>query len=141
MIRLQKCNSPTSEETTMSLATRVLGAATCSVLIAGAALADGGEDRLKLITTITVPGGLTGFDISFVDPVLDLYVLADRTNFAVDFFDTRTSTFIDRVGGKGVFAGIVRDNKGAPINDLSGPDGVVVVDHREVWAGDGNSTV
>jgi len=73
--------------------------------------------------------------------VLDLYVLADRTNAAVDFFDTRTSTFIDRVGGKGVFAGIVRDANGTPINDLSGPDGVVVVDRREVWAGDGDSTV
>jgi hypothetical protein len=125
----------------MRLGTTLLGAATCALLITGAALADDGEDRLQLITTIAVPGGLTGFDISFVDPVLDLYVLADRTNAAVDFFDTRTSTFIDRVGGKGVFAGIVRDGKGNPINDLSGPDGVVVVDHREVWAGDGNSTV
>src|SRR5882724_3931892 len=125
----------------MKVAGRLFGALTGALLITGTALADDAEDRLNLVTTITVPGGLTGFDISFVDPVLDLYVLADRTNAAVDFFDTRTSTFIDRVGGKGVFAGIVRDANGAPINDLSGPDGVVVVDRREVWAGDGDSTV
>ena len=40
-----------------------------------------------------VPGtGLGTFDISFVDPKTELYVLADRTNAAVDFFDASDDT-------------------------------------------------
>ncbi len=52
-----------------------------------------------------VPGtGLGTFDISFADPKTELYVLADRTNAAVDFFDASDDTFIGRVGG---FTGVV----------------------------------
>ena len=91
------------------------------------------DEHMVLVDTIDVGGnGLGAFDISFVDPVLDLYVLADRTNASVDFFDTSDDTFITRVGG---FAGV------KATTSVSGPDGVVIVDHREVWAGDGDSTV
>src|SRR5262249_20594858 len=38
------------------------------------------------------------------------------------------------------FQGVVLENNVAN-NDRSGPDGVVIVDHKEVWAGDGDSRV
>jgi hypothetical protein len=106
-------------------------------LSGGAAVAQ--EESFKRVTTIQVPGNpLVSFDISFIDPLLGLYVLGDRSNAAVDFFDTASNTFIDRVGG---FVGARKDATGTVNNDISGPDGVAVVNHREVWAGDGDSTV
>lgn len=98
------------------------------------------DEHLVLVDTIDVGGkGLGAFDISFVDPTIDLYVLADRTNGSVDFFDASDDTFIGRVGG---FQGVVIDPvTKAANNSLSGPDGVVIVRHKEVWAGDGDSTV
>jgi YVTN family beta-propeller protein len=99
------------------------------------------DEKMVLVDTIDVQSakGIGAFDISFVDPKTGLYVLADRTNASVDFFNTRDNTFIKRVGG---FKGVVLD----PVtklanNNLSGPDGVVIVGHKEVWAGDGDSTV
>jgi hypothetical protein len=81
-------------------------------------------------------GGQTivGFDISFVDPALKLYILGDRTNKAVDVVDTNSNAIISQVG-KGTFTGATGNN------NTSGPDGVLFVDHEEIWAGDGNSTV
>jgi hypothetical protein len=86
-----------------------------------------------------VPGtGLGTFDISFVDSKTDRYVLADRTNGAVDFFDASDDTYIGRVLG---FTGVVCNADGKTANNSkSGPDGVVIVG-REVWAGDGDSTL
>ena len=85
--------------------------------------------------TITVPGNpLTGFDISWVDPKTHQLYLADRSNYSVDIFDTRTLKFVARVGG---FVG------NAPGGyDRGGPNGVAAIDSpHEVLAGDGNSTV
>ena len=96
------------------------------------------DEHMVLVDTIAVPGGLGAFDISFVDPKRDLYVLADRTNGAVDFFNARDATFIGRVGG---FKGVYTDpTTKAVVNGLSGPDGVVIAGDK-VWAGDGDSTV
>jgi hypothetical protein len=108
--------------------------------LAGPARADDSrsDEHLKLIDMIDVGGnGLGAFDISFVDSKRGLYVLADRTNASVDFIDSRDDTFIGRVGG---FKGVVLVN-GVANNNLSGPDGVIVVGQKEVWAGDGDSTV
>jgi hypothetical protein len=98
------------------------------------------DEHMVLVDTIDVGGnGLGLFDISFVDPKIGLYVLADRTNASVDFFDPKDDTFIGRVGGfKGV---VLNPATGAANNNLSGPDGVTVVGDKEVWAGDGDSTV
>ena len=88
-----------------------------------------------------VPGtGLGAFDISFVDPKTDLYVLSDRTNAAVDFFDASDATYIGRVGG---FAGVKCNTATPPAanNSISGPDGVIIVGGNTVWAGDGDSTL
>ena len=96
------------------------------------------DEHMVLVDTIDVGGkGLGAFDISYVDPKLNLYVLADRTNASVDLFNAQDATFIGRVGG---FAGVVLTN-GVANNNLSGPDGVTVVNSKEVWAGDGDSTV
>jgi hypothetical protein len=70
-----------------------------------------------------------------VDPVIGLYLLADRTNKAVDVIDTTTNTVLVQLAATPPFAGAT------PSNNNAGPDGVIVVNHREVWAGDGPSQV
>lgn len=89
--------------------------------------------------TLSNHGGVTAkalksFDISFVDPTIGLYALGDRTNNAVDLVDTHSNTFLSFCG-HGSFQGATSSN------NTSGPDGVLIRDHREVWVGDGNSTV
>jgi hypothetical protein len=89
-------------------------------------------------TAIVLPAGsqpLASFDISFVDPVLGIYILGDRSNKSVDVVDTDTNTVLTQLHATPPFAGATGNN------DTSGPDGVLVIRHREVWAGDGNSTV
>ncbi|HEY2226282.1 MAG TPA: hypothetical protein VGI22_00815, partial [Xanthobacteraceae bacterium] len=111
-----------------------------------------GDEPLVLKKKIDVGGnGLGAFDISFVDPRIELYVLSDRTNASVDLVDSEDASFIGRIGStcpsKGAhtdfcFAGVVLDPvTKAANNNLSGPDGVVIVDHKEIWAGDGDSKI
>ncbi len=79
---------------------------------------------------------VAAFDISFVDPVISLYLLADRTNKAIDLVDTETNTLLTQLQAS--FAGTQSCGvSGAGPNDCVGPNGVLVVDHTEVWAGDG----
>jgi DNA-binding beta-propeller fold protein YncE len=86
-------------------------------------------------TAISVePNGISSFDISYVDPVIGIYILSDRTNKTVDVIDTRTNTVTTQLGA-GTFVGFTGNN------DTSGPNGTFTVDHRQVWAGDGNSTI
>ncbi len=61
-------------------------------------------------------------------------MLADRTNKSVDVIDTTTNTVLVQLGATPAFAG-------AASNNNAGPDGVITVGHREVWAGDGPSQV
>ena len=77
---------------------------------------------------------LFSFDISFVDPAIGLYALGDRTNNAVDLVDTHDLIFLGFCG-QGQFAGATGNN------NTSGPDGVLIRDSRELWVGDGDSTV
>ena len=111
-----------------------------AMLLLASGVTSRADEQLKLVAKIDVGGkGLGAFDISYVDPKIDLYVLADRTNASVDFFDASDAKFIGRVGG---FKGVVTNPAtGAANNNLSGPDGVVVVAHKEAWAGDGDSTL
>ena len=115
------------------------------------------DERLVLTKTIGVgsdstgkPLTLTAFDISFVDPKIELYILADRTNASVDLFDSEEAEFIGRVGSlcpapapntDFCFQGVARNPDGSANNALSGPDGDVIVDHKEIWAGDGDSKI
>ena len=93
--------------------------------------------ELKQVGTIDVPGEkLAAFDISFIDKTTGHYFLADRSNKAVDVFDTKSDKYLGRVGG---FVGVAMKD-GKPDNDTSGPDGVVGIG-KQIWAGNGDSTV
>jgi len=98
------------------------------------------SDNFAGTAAVTLSGGtpaakpLASFDISFVDPTIGLYALGDRTNNAVDLVDTHSNAFLGFCG-HGQFVGFTGNN------DTSGPDGVLIRDHREIWVGDGNSTV
>jgi hypothetical protein len=121
---------------TKLLAATSLAAGTV-LLLAGGGTARA-DEHLSLVTMIDVGGnGLGAFDISFDDPKIDLYVLSDRTNASIDLVNASTDTFIGRVGG---FKGVVTVN-GKADNDLSGPDGNTIVNDKQIWAGDGDSTM
>ncbi|WP_237479178.1 YncE family protein [Lichenibacterium dinghuense] len=97
----------------------------------------GSAAELKQVGTIGVPGAkLANFDISYIDPATGHYYLADRSNKAVDVFDTAKDAYVGRIGS---FAGaVVKDGK--VDNDVSGPDGVLAFG-GEVWAGDRDGTL
>jgi hypothetical protein len=86
------------------------------------------------IDSFNAKSGLNSFDISFVDEVLQIYLLADRSNRGLDIVDTTNNSI--SVLGAGAFVGINTTN-----SNQSGPNGVLTVDSREAWAGDGDSTV
>jgi hypothetical protein len=98
----------------------VLLAAGALVLMSGVASAD---EVYSARTAITLPGTqkITSFDISFVDPVIGLYLLADRTNKVVNVIDTTTNTVLVQLTATPPFAGAT------PSNDNAGPDGVITV--------------
>jgi hypothetical protein len=103
-------------------------------------------------------GGLSSFDIGFDDPVLRLYLLADRSDAALVVVDT---TLVDNTSGNvggvalmgaGQFVGICTNPKPTPpatkvtfpngdCGGASGPNGVITVhNHKnranEAWVGD-----
>lgn len=86
----------------------------------------------KNTDSVNCPGGSTTlghFDISWVDSLLNFYLLSDRTNCSLDVFDVNTNKELFFVGG---FAGQQGTN-----NDISGPDGVLTVNGRYAFVGDG----
>lgn len=108
-----------------------------AVLAATALPVSAWATELKQVGTIAVPGAkLANFDISYIDPATGRYYLADRSNKAIDVFDTAADAYVGRVGS---FVGTVMKD-GKVDNDTSGPDGVVAFG-QEIWAGDGDSTV
>ncbi len=92
------------------------------------------------VATIQIRGKpLAAFDISFVDRILPLYYLADRSNASLDIINTLNNTVLKQIGG---FVGVRNDPVTMkPSNDISGPDGVQKVGLSEVWVGDGDSSV
>jgi len=107
----------------------VIAIFTAFLLVAGAATAD--EAVTFTGETIAVPGApLLRYDISFVDEALGIYILADRSNAGVDVFSVVGRQFLFRVGGFAGFHGS---------NDTAGPNGLLTVNHRQIWAGDGNN--
>jgi hypothetical protein len=82
---------------------------------------------------------ITNFDMSFVDPTLGLYLLADRSNNEIFVLATGSipqSPPFDVLPplGRGAFVGV------ASGGNTSGPNGVITANnHTEVWAGDGPS--
>jgi DNA-binding beta-propeller fold protein YncE len=95
--------------------------------------------ELRQIGTISIPGEpLNSFDISFIDQANGLYFLADRSNKGVDIIDTKKGVWIGRVSG--MVGPIMKKDGTCCNNDSSGPNGVLVAG-KEIWAGDGDSTV
>jgi hypothetical protein len=106
-----------------------------AVALASATVAYATE-TLTLKTAISMPnsGKITSFDISAVDLATGLYTLGDRTNKAIEVINTTTNTVVLQAG-LGVFKGATGNN------NTSGPDGAMIVRSREIWAGDGDSTL
>ena len=118
-----------------------------SLATSGAALADctgpgaPTNTETRCLKAVQIPDNpLLSYDISWVNPHRAEYYLGDRSNSGIDIIDTRSLTFKRRLGGPGVFTGVVLNANGTVNNDKSGPDGVA--SHgRWLYAGDGNSTL
>ena len=82
--------------------------------------------------------GMYSFDISFVDPKTNLYVLGDRSNAAVDEVDAATGLFKGQLTAN--FAGVATSCATGNNNDCSGPNGVAIGGGC-IFAGDGPSRV
>jgi hypothetical protein len=94
---------------------------------------------------------LTSFDISFVDNLAGVYLLADRANASVDVLDLNSNamrvlspsntgcTLPSALTPNCAFRGNPVDPNLPPggISDVAGPNGEATVNHREIWAGDG----
>ena len=112
---------------------------------------NGQGGNLVLVKKVNVGGiGLGAFDISFDDPEIQRYILADQTNASIDLLRSDLGIFIARIGSLCVagnpaphfcFQGVVLKPGGGVNTALSGPDGVVIVDDKEIWAGDGDSRI
>jgi hypothetical protein len=121
-----------------------LAIAVVALLVVEQAVAEKPPDEVFAVTTVITlpsPQKITAFDISFVDPVIGEYFLADRTNKAVDVVDTATNTLLTQLKATPPFVGVATTCATGNNNDCSGPDGVITVNHKEVWVGDGNSTI
>lgn len=111
------------------------------LLALGLPAADAGE-ALSRIGTIAIPSAsasspFLAFDIVFVDPAVDRFLLTNVSNKSLDVFRASTGAFLLSVTG---FAG----DHPPPGWARNGPSGVVTVaglDGMEAWVGDGDSTV
>ena len=110
-----------------------LAVAAIPCLLAVAAQSADETSPYQVTTIIPVPGGLTSFDIAFVDANIQTFVLADRTNKSIDVVDTSTNTMTHQYTATPAFRGVF--NPGGLAN-ASGPNGVIIVDQREIWATD-----
>jgi hypothetical protein len=97
-------------------------------VIAFAGAVSAAEPSVTFDLTISPPD-TTSFDISFVKNDIGKYILADRTNNAVDLFDAKAPAFTGYIG-KGGFVG-------PGPTPRRGPNGVLIDDKNNVWAGDG----
>jgi hypothetical protein len=83
---------------------------------------------------------VSSFDISFVDPTVGLYYVADRNNAGVSVISTATQTYL-RTAGAGSFQGYKPAGPGGSPATNAGPNGLVSIGNGIVFAGDGNSTL
>lgn len=114
------------------------------------------DEMFALKTVVPIPGNpLVSFDISWVDSVLHNYYVADRNNKSVDVIATGTNAVTQFtpgfVGARNTSTtdGTICTPPTPPVtpatctsnNNVSGPDGVLTVDNKELWVGDGDSRV
>jgi len=100
----------------------------CLLAFATAAQSD---ETYSVTKVIPITGGLTSFDIVFVDANVGRLVLADRTNKSIDVVNTNSNILLHQYTATPAFRGVVA----SPANS-SGPNGVIIVDKREIWATD-----
>src|ERR1700736_288886 len=95
-------------------------------------IASAADENFTVKKIISLPNGQSvgSFDIAFDDANIHTLAFADRTNKSVDLIDTNTNTVVKQLTANPPFAG-VRPNPGA----ASGPDGVLIVDQKEIWVG------
>jgi DNA-binding beta-propeller fold protein YncE len=127
--------APSSRRPSGQLAAAVASALLAAALSLGPASAESRTNHFapQRLAELHVPGSpLASFDISVVDG--DIYALADRSNHGVDLFNAEDDSFLGRAGG---FAGSPATGGFAG----AGPNGLVAVGPRQIWAGDGDSTV
>src|SRR5271156_2835269 len=134
---------------TLCCVAAVFPAVLCALLGLAVTSAAAGDEAFQLVDTFSLPDkqNISAFDISTVDAQTGIYAFSDRTNASVDVFALNDNEFVDgkrnpnfpdqisldfQVKG---FAGAFTDHA------VSGPDGLIIVNHSEIWAGDGNSTV
>ena len=102
----------------------------------------GGDDGVKLIGAISVPGNPLAVDISYVDQSSGLYFLADVSNKGVDVFDADNRLFLGRITGG--FHGFPTPAEIAlctpPGFDARGPSGVLVANGNRLWVTDYTTT-
>lgn len=116
----------------LSVICGIAAIATVQPALAQAEVSNSATHRIK---TITIPGNpLKSFDISTMASHGSLFAFSDRSNHAVDLIDAQTDRYIGRVKG---FTGT--SIKGEP--GTAGPDGLVAVGQKQIWAGNGDSTV
>jgi hypothetical protein len=102
------------------------------------------EEIFGVTSVISLPsnGKFTSFDISFVDPANSVYLLADRTNKAVQVVSTSNNSLQTPLMAPAPgFVGAILCPVTGTANDCAGPDGVLVANSNQVWVGDGNSRV
>jgi hypothetical protein len=78
-----------------------------TILLASAAIAVIGTGAIAAsvgrVATIDIPGNkFDNFDIGYVDSNASRYYIADRSNAAIDIFDTQKNIFVGRVGFVGI---------------------------------------
>lgn len=94
-----------------------------------------GTFNVVAVPNVPPKSGAWSFDISFVDPNLHEYFLADRTNSGIDIISLVNNSFVG-VAGAGGFVGVA-----AAGSNFSGPNGVLSIGGGNLMAGDGNSTL
>jgi hypothetical protein len=101
----------------------------------------------QLLTTIVVPGGLAGFDISWVDSSSDRYYLTDRTatkgTGRIDVVDTQAMKLLYTIPTTKYEVGFAGTTPAVtPGCTISGPNGVLAIPQlNQLYVGDGDSTV
>ena len=93
--------------------------------------------------TIPVPGGLTSFDISWVDTSTDRYYLADRASTKkgsgrIDVVDAQKNTLLYTIPTSSAEIGFAGNQPAG----TGGPNGVIAIPQlNQLYVGDGDSTV
>jgi len=103
------------------------------------------DEVFGVTSVINLPDSqkLGAFDISFVDAANGVYLLADRTNKSIVVADTSTNTLTHQLTAPapGFTGNPLCPPPSNAANDCAGPDGVLVANGHQIWAGDGNSRV